>query len=338
MQTATEVVPVRKFLRASKNPLRDIENIAYPGQEASRKQYRPGYENYFDSMPVLDYKDPFLDQKVSFSKEVMEILAERLKGEAWPSISLPEPGGFDRTIIALEEPKNGKEGAEFVVARWGVGNSSPVHGHAVGLLHEAILFGKVRVNTYRIVNREERIVRPFETVIATAGTFAALYTAPAVQMLRREVLVHNFTALERSASLHYLSEHTRDGRDNTFSVEDFDDFYKPLTSDVQRITAQEGLALQKGDVAMVRSLNNQGSASPADYGDHYIVITGHPILKEHGLRPQDKAISAPRLPLLDAYDIERGGLVLLKLKEEAKRAFHEFHGISILNGQVNFAH
>jgi hypothetical protein len=102
--------------------------------------------------------------------------------------------------------------------------------------------------------------------------------------------------------------------------------------DVTRITSKDGLYLKKGEVVMVRSSN------VPDYGDHFIVITGHPIMKDHGLRPQDVAIQASTngISLLDLFDMEMG-LTLLKLKKDARQAFHDFHGITMNSqGEVTF--
>lgn len=57
-------------------------------------------------------------------------------------------------------------------------------------------------------------------------------------------------------------------------------------------------------------------------------------MKQHGLRPQDKAIAAPQAAdLLDCYTPIMG-LTLLKLDEKAAKAFHEFHGIRVVDGKV----
>ncbi len=313
-----------EFLKASNNPLDDINSIAYEGQPLAMRMHKQGFEDYFESMPVLQDDDPAIYEKTKLTTGMMKMLSARLQVDPWTESLEPLPGGFNRTILGMETPvikSDGslKEGTEIVLARWGDGHTSPVHGHAAGYLHEELLFGKMRVNTYRITDAIRRIVRPSKTEIYTnPGTIAALYTPPGG--IERGALVHNFTSIGYSATLHYLPEHTRDGRDNRFEVEHF----TGLSSEhLTQLNAQQGLEqLHIGDVALVRSEN------VPDYGDHFIVITGRPILKPNGLRPMETAIYAPHVKgLLDSY-APIMGLTLLKLDEVAKRAFHLFHGIA----------
>lgn len=335
------------FLKASENHETDLEKITYKGQDKMRRMYRRGYESFMNAMPVLDTTDEFLDQKVEMTKNVMKRLASYLRADAWVKDDEPGENGFNRTILALEAPKPRtsfspldpiytdrppvEEGTEIIMARWGDGHSSPVHGHAIGYLHEEILFGKMRVNIYRMINVASNIVRLVRTDMVTSGTFASLYTKPnPLHKFKRQTLIHNFTSVGFSATLHYLPEHTRDGRDNRFEVEFFEDWYKINDNDVTRINSKEGMYLQKGDVVLVRSTN------VPEYGDHYIVVTGSPVLKDHGLRPQDVALYAPNTKeFLDQYELETG-LVLLKFNNNAKESFLEFHDIKIEKGEVIF--
>lgn len=324
----------QQFLTASNNPVDDIELIAYPGQPIERKMYHEGYEHFFENLPVLNDADPLLTEKIGVSKTIMQFLSKALQQDAWTTSLQPLPSGFNRTILGMEAPIVGqdghvKEGAEIVLARWGDGHTSPVHGHAAGYLHEELIFGKMRVNTYRITDPKNRIVRPVRTdIYDKPGTIASMYTANNGD--QRSALVHNFTSIGYSGTLHYLPEHTRDGRDNGYRVEYFEKYYALQETDFTQLKAQEGLEqLRIGDVALVRSQN------VPEYGDHFIVITGKPILKEHGLRPQDFAIHAPYASyVLDKYDPIMG-LRLLKLNDKAKAAFHEFHGITVENNTVN---
>lgn len=314
-------------LKPSQNPIQDIEKISYPGQDPKRKMYLAGYESYFTMLPKLRDEDQFLELRVRMTKAVMQTLGDDLNQSM--SIKDPGTGNFERTIVALEEPENlgdtFKEGTELVVANWGDGHSSPVHGHAPGYLHEEILFGKMRVNTFRRI--DEETVRPLKTEIVKSGTFASLY-AKKDGNEGRKTLIHNFTAIGHAATLHYLPEHTRDGRDNKFQVERFNDKFNMTPDDVTQITSQEGMFLQVGDVLVVRSTN------VPEYGDHYVVITGSPVMKEHGLRPQDMSIFAPdATKLLDQFEMKTG-LILLKLKKEDATIFRVFHGIKIIAGKV----
>lgn len=330
---------MNQFLKASNNPLDDINAIAYEGQPIENRMYKQGYEKHFELLPVLTDDDPMLAFKIIQSKAVMNDLAVKLMLDKWTPTLKPLEGGFNRTILALEAPAISsvgklKEGQEIVIARWGDGKTSPVHGHADGLLYEQLLFGKMRVNTYRIVDHEKRIARPVETkIFKDFVNIASSYTRK--QEHERSALVHNFTSIGYSASLHYVPEHTRDGRDNKFTVERFEDLLIPSAFDYTQLNAQQGLEqLRIGDVALVRSEN------VPEYGDHFIVITGRPILKEHGLRPQDIAIHSPSeyaRKTLD-YFTPIMGLTLLKMSDELATEFREFHGIDLENGKISFPH
>lgn len=325
-----------KFLEPSKEPERDIERVSYPGQDPMRRMFKPGYNGYMRLMPVLDKEDPLLNDKVKIAHDMIQGMAGIVKQSKWVREMEPEEKGFNRTILSIAPPKitsGGKlvEGEEIIVARWGNGHTSPVHGHSAGYMHEEILFGKMRVNTYRIVDLAKRIVRPMRTDIVGEGTFASQFNILKGEGFKRQFLVHNFTSIGFSASMHYLPEHTRDGRDNKFVVEHFEDEYPINADDVTQISSKQGMYLPNGEVVMVRSTN------VPEYGDHFIVITGKPVVKSHGLRPQDVAImtSPNGISLLDLFE-PRMGLTLLKLNTNMKKLFHEFHGIKMVNGEVVF--
>lgn len=326
--------PDYKFHQNSEQPKDDIEKISYPGQPAKMKMYRSGYEIYMDIMPVLEEGDPFLDEKIQLAKNVAQSLATELKESSWIYEDLPKEDDFNRTIIGIEPPlvtPNGfVERAEFVVAKWGNGHTSPVHGHSSGYMLEEILYGKMRVNTYRMTSKTSNVVRPVMVEIVEKGTFVSRFNySDNNQVFKRQSLIHNFTSIGNSASLHYLPEHTRDGRDNRFEVEYFDDFFDYNEIDYQRITGKEGLYSRIGDVILVRSTN------VPDYGDHYIVITGPNVMKEHGLRPTEVAIPAPTNTLLDKFE-PINGLTLLKLSDRARVEFFKFHDIAFEKGKVIF--
>lgn len=324
------------YLKASTNPLDAINAVTYDGQPLENRLYKQGFEDYFELLPDLTDEDPYLDIKLGQSKAVLGALARDLATQQWTKSLQPLPGKFNRTILAIEQPayevKNTgehREGKEIVLARWGDGMTSPVHGHADGLLYEHLIFGKMRVNTYLITDHINRIARPVETKIYNGfKSIAESYTLK--QRHTRSALVHNFTSIGYSASLHFVPEHTRDGRDNGFHVTRFD---SQLFSyeDFTQLTAQQGIEqLRIGDVALVRSQN------VPDYGDHFIVITGRPILKEHGLRPQEITIHAPYAGhILDKYNPIMG-LTLLKLSHELTKQFHEFHDITVAWNEVTF--
>lgn len=325
----------QKNLEASKNPIEAIDKLAWKGQPPHLRMYRAGYEEYLNEMPVLVPGSPFLEEKLETSKKLMQLLGEKLKTEPWVHESMPVANSFDRTIIAITEPvldgKKWKGGPQLIVARWGHGFSSPVHGHSQGFLHEEIVSGKLLVNTYRKVEGPVRVARPVKTEIVKDGTFLSLYTTPK-EVDDREAYIHNFTSIGESVSAHYVPEYTRDGMGNAFDVQYFEDYYKLKPSDVEESNSYNAMYSRIGDVYLVRSQN------VPDYGDHYIIITGAPTMKEHGLRPEDIAIQAPHAAgVLDSFE-EKTGLRILKLKPQARLAWLAFHGILIDDNKIKYVY
>lgn len=327
-------------LQSSANPIADLDRISYPGQAPTLRQFRPGYDWAMNSLPELNLYDDNLDDNIKVARTVLSELGRELRTADWVNKEIV-PGKFERTIIAIQTPYVGesgglREGAEIIVAQWGTGFSSPVHGHAIGLMHEQLLHGKIRVNTYRLVDEESGTVRPVKTVIIqkdrTNGVFVHSYAEPSENnRFKRQTLIHNFTALESSASLHFLPEHVRDSRDNTFKVEYFEDVNHLTFKDVFPIDTKQAMYLQKGDVVLVRSSN------VPDYGDHYIVVTGPVVEKPWGRRVQDEVIQAPHATILDFYaENDYDGVTLLQLFPDTAKRFREFHGITIVNGEVTF--
>lgn len=316
-----------ELLRASQQPEQLLETLAPQGQDPRYRKYMSGYEDLFNLLPVMRADDLLLQSKVLHTRRLIKEVALDIVADGW--LRNEAPGDFSRTVIGIED-KQKSEGAELVVAHWGTGFSSPVHGHAPGYMHEEVLSGRLRVDTYRLIHPESNTVRLVETKIVGPGTFVSQYNAADDSIFHRSTLIHNFTALEPTHTLHYLPEHTRDGRDNTFKPEYFEDAYELDSADVRSITPTEGFELPPGEVVLVRSIN------VPEYGDHYIVVTGPKISKPHGIRPQETSISAPNASrLLDSYQPIRG-LVLLRLRPNARKAFYDFHGITIENNKVSF--
>lgn len=323
-------------LVASTHARADIETISYEGQDPNRRMYREGYERYFNEMPIITNDELLPWHKTVMSRGVMQSLANKLKPASWLYVNTPGPNEFFRTIVGMESPTmqgdERKEGTEIVVAQWGDGFSSPVHGHATGYMHEEVIFGKIRVNTFRMTSPTSNIVRPISSEIVKEGTFVSKYVPHnSENHFRRQTLIHNFTSIGYSATLHFLPEHTRDGRDNGFVVEHFKDSRLMDDENLTQLSAQEGInQLRTGDVALVRSSN------VSEYGDHFIVITGSPVIKEHGLRPLDVAIATPCLSgVLNKYQPIQG-LTLLKLNDTLRDAFLAFHNITVDGYIVTF--
>ncbi len=315
------------FYQASDSPIKDIETVTYKGQDPNRRMYHFGYEKYMDLLPILNPDDELIATKVGMSVKLMQSLATRLKGEKWALSNELGQNEFSRTIIAIESPimncMDGgryaeKEGIELIVAKWGDQFQSPVHGHASGFIHEELISGVMQVTLYRLM--EDDTVRVISTDIIKDGLLASLYDPNITK--RRETLLHSFKSIGQSVSLHYVPEHTRDGRDNQFKPDYFEDNFS-FEGQLKRISGQEGMYMRPGDVCLVRSSN------VPEYDDHYIVITGHPVMKEHGLRVQDRAYIAPNTKaLLDTYE-PINGLTLLKFSDELRDKFIQFHDITL---------
>lgn len=333
LRTDLRHLPPPQFHKQSGNPQEAILKVAYKGQDEDRRLFHPGFGSYLNRMPVLIDTDPLLGLNVQTSTGVMQLAAIALSHEPWVIYGRkPGPNGFQRTIIAIEDTKKKKEGVEIVVAKWGDGFASPPHGHSPGFIHEELISGKMKITNYRKVEPESKVVRVLQTfIVEGAGIIASAYNpATAEDVFPREKMIHSFTSVGDSVSVHYVPEHTRDGRDNTFEVEHFEDVVKLTQMDVERINSQEGMALRPGDVVLIRS------TSVAEIGDHFMVITGGPVMKAHGMRPKEVTIETKTNGLLSQYDLKTG-LILLKLKPYARAIFHEFHGITVDRDKVSFA-
>lgn len=326
-------------LKATVTPVEDINKVSYPGQPEHLKMYKPGFENHFNELPAfnnVENDEVELDFKLNITRRVMTNLANELKNDSL-STQFPQEGGFERTIIALESPKKQPDcsyqaGKQLIVAHWGKRFKSPVHGHSPGYLHEEMLQGKIRLNTFRTIDKDMKVVIPYKTEIITPGVFISDFVQEKFEEKgERNVLVHSFNVVEPSTSLHYLPEYNRDGRDNTFTVRHFSDENPITVNDVTQITSQDGMYLQPGEIVLVRSTN------VPEYADHFIVILGPPVQKEHGLRVQDWAIMASEqdTQLLDSVPMKMG-LTLLKLTPEMRDKFLSFHDITVINRKVQF--
>lgn len=109
--------------------------------------------------------------------------------------------------------------------------------------------------------------------------------------------------------------------DNT--EKQFHEVYNMDNTTMNQIDSRSAMYLPVGEVILVRSAN------VPDLGDHYIIITGEPVLKPHGLRPKTITIKAPMAnDVLNDY-LPMNGLVLLQLSDTARDAFFKHYGLSI---------
>jgi hypothetical protein len=297
-------------------------------QRPQMRHYEKGYESWMGAIPIIE-DHMHLSLKKNITHSVMQDLAAYLlaKDPAWLK---KEREKFERSILAIEK-REGSEGAEILVAHWPKGFTSPVHGHAPGYLFEQVLDGRILVNLYRYMYTEgnQKIVRPISSGIQSFPDILASDYVPPSSSGDRIGYVHSFTALTPVTTIHFLPEHTRDSRDNTVTIEHFDDF---TSDDVVRLNYFNADAMNIGDVALVRS------QKVTEYGDHFIVITGPTIEKPHGYRKQDTVIQANGnvTTFLDGYVPDKDGLTLLWFKEAAKKRFLNFHEIKVDGNTVTF--
>lgn len=97
--------------------------------------------------------------------------------------------------------------------------------------------------------------------------------------------------------------------------------FKVTPDEVEQISTEGAMYLQPGDVALVRSAN------VAELGDHYIVVTGKPVQKAWGFRPETVVFPINGDSILDRY-VPYNGVVALKLKPAIKQAFLTVHSIN----------
>lgn len=304
-----------KQLVMANNPIAVIESQTYKDQPIRRRMFREGYAYHFNKLYDLD-KNP---EKLSENRVVMQDIADQLSYENWVKQTQAMNPDFSRVIIGIEEREGQQESKEIVVAFWKKGQISPPHGHSEGWLYEHIIEGRIIVHTYSVHDLENKIVRPHLSEVHGAGELVSTFVPKGTHKVwKRESFIHSFEAVDDAVSVHFVPEHTRDGRDNTFVVQHFN----LKEGEYTQITAKEAMYSQKGDVILVRSTN------VPEYKDHYIIITGEPIMKPHGFRPQDVVVQASPLDtgLLNSKNMWNG-TTLLKLNKKATQRFNDFHNL-----------
>lgn len=213
-----------QYMEPSRRPEELLELMATPEQPARSRLYRPGFDHFMRLLPKVDAKSENPAEEVELTRRVMEVIAnEVLRNIDTLDLPLIPDNEFGRVILAIEEPQQSDTelipGTEVVLALWGKGFQSPVHGHAPGYIHEALLKGAFDVHLYEQTGDPmDRLVVPSRTIVQDRReTFYSMFVQD-IGQVTRSALIHNFTARERSWSLHYLPEHVRDGRNNRFTV------------------------------------------------------------------------------------------------------------------------
>lgn len=107
-------------------------------------------------------------------------------------------------------------------------------------------------------------------------------------------------------------------------MQNFEDTYRLGFDNLTQVN--EWAHMPIGTVLLVRSLN------VPELGDHYIVIIGRPVMKEHGLRPLTLMIKAPNAYRLFHKRTPILGATVLKLNLEYQEFFHQYYSIRLDNG------
>lgn len=294
-----------KTLRASKDPLKDIAKVAYPGQPKRNRTYLPGFEMFFEEIP----KNIKNEKRFLIATYILNML-----GSTFKRVKATMPAGkFRRDILAIEKNGGGKE---VILAHWGKGFVSPIHGHGTGLMYENLITGKVLAHLYRLVG--DGLVRPISSTVYNAGDIIA------AKMIEKEkgipdnqYFIHNFEVLEPSISLHFLVAHSLDGGGAKFNVEHYEDYNH--IGDYKNVTVAEAMAAPIGSVHLV------STKSSKDYRNHFTITTG--TNGEHmAITTESEAIN--RLRKVTDYDL------ILQLRPDQMEDVREFYGIQLIKGKV----
>lgn len=226
-----------KFLTPARNPEGLLEKLAFPNQPPHQRLWQPGFEHYMERMPVIDASEPRQDEEVARTRELMDQISLEVAARVG-ELRIPRigKGEFGRLILGIEEPKGIDPetkkpipGTEFVLAIWGEGFTSPVHGHAPGYIHEQLVRGAFDVRLYNQIpggTEDERlVVLDRELRVETPQIFYSEYVPQNLRQRVRFALIHNFTATtpegdpeHPTLSTHYLPEHVLNGNGNRWTV------------------------------------------------------------------------------------------------------------------------
>ena len=87
--------------------------------------------------------------------------------------------------------------------------------------------------------------------------------------------------------------------------------------DFIQLNTMEAMYMRPGDVAIVRTEN------VPELGDHLMIVTGPPIRKNHGIRPQSEEYTIISQPVLDELP-PYNGVKLIKLTDTGKEKVFEY--------------
>lgn len=159
-----------QYLKPAEDPQKVIELLTPPHVPPNRKLFNNRFHALLGSMPKIDAQAVSQIEEVAKTVQVLEEIREGVLSNI-TRLDLPqvERYGFARVILAVEEPteRDGvlHSGTEVVLALWGEGFESPVHGHAAGYIHEDLLAGAFDVRLYEPFGpADERFARHTRTI------------------------------------------------------------------------------------------------------------------------------------------------------------------------------
>lgn len=320
-----------RTLQMSVTPYEDILRVSNPVNPVVA-EFKSGYEYALNCMPDFTSSDtPPTPGLIEFAAMNMQRLSIDLMQSGWTyeDVQSIPANTLKRVIIGIERTKTDGKGSEIVVGFWGRGFHAATHGHGTGYLHDILLHGKLLSSTYRFIEPESAVARIVESKIIRAGEtmLEPQYTSPNNDPKDRSHGLHSFTVLENAASLHFVPEHPRDGRDNTFDVEYFEDVHHLQPTDVTYVRPDELQTLPLGSVVLIRNVFG------SDFGDHYTVITGKPVMDRWRVAElTGLKIEAKHVSLFNFFEGE--SMVVLRLSKDAEKRFLQFQGIAIANGKI----
>jgi hypothetical protein len=319
------------YFKATTDAQNWLDLIAPEWEKDFQRIYVPGYESFFERLPIIEgAADPQLVEKLKIRQQVVHELAVKLRADKEFVNAHLVKRGYKQFILALEQPllqanNNYKEGAKLQMISWAPTSMSAIHSHSPTYFTEDVIVGKFRVIEYQMYDEfVNGLVRATNVKVADINNPAPLHD---VEQNSQEQLklVHEVLPLTQALTLHFAEKRNNGHLD--FFPQFFEEERNLWKNDVIKISTKEAMYLQPGDVTIVRSKN------VSELGDHYIVVTGPPILKAHGIRPQNISIPMNSPGLLDYFD-DNDKIVMLKLRPEKAMEFLEYHKLERVLGRA----
>lgn len=206
--------------------------------EKVQNNYVTGFEPMFNNIPILVTGDGMLNEKISFSKLILESIAQVIKMQPLAR-PLLHGGSIETHVLAVE-----KEGTAILsLTKLGSSRSIHAHVHEPGFHYEQLVsgdaiitfyfkdkFGKIRARKSELRNEREHTL---------------------------DGVMHSITPVTACSILQFSSDYSN--INTRLKVLNF-----KTTTQMSKAALINGSQIEEGDVALVRDID-----SP--FGDHYIV-------------------------------------------------------------------